>query len=170
MLKRDVNKMNVFNKEPHPKVRAILIKSSLSFLRNGYHGVSMRDIAEQVSLQKGSLYHYFPSKVELATTIVQHLEEHASGQFFTYMTAANADNMLAHLFHPDKDDINVQSLAILPLYLHTANNMKLQQAIYHYYQKWKDFFSRHEMPANTISLPEKSKFYSWLGYWLITTI
>ncbi len=153
--------MNIFKAETHPKIRSILIQSSLSFLRNGYHGISMRCIAEQVGLQKGSLYHYFPSKIELAITIVQKLNIHADNKFFTH---TDVTTTLKRLFQPNKDDIDMQLLAILPMSVYAANDIKLQQAVVDYYQKWINFFSQHEISAN------ENKFHSWLGYWSMATI
>ncbi len=44
---------------------AILESAASVFRQKGYHGASMADIAEAVSLQKASLYHHFPSKQEI---------------------------------------------------------------------------------------------------------
>jgi TetR/AcrR family transcriptional regulator, cholesterol catabolism regulator len=39
------------------------------FRRRGYHGTSMSDIGEFVSLNKGTLYYYFPSKSDILYAI-----------------------------------------------------------------------------------------------------
>ena len=43
----------------------ILAAAARMFREKGYHGTSVRDIAESVGLLKGSLYHYIRSKEEL---------------------------------------------------------------------------------------------------------
>jgi AcrR family transcriptional regulator len=43
----------------------ILAAAARIFRQKGYHGTSVRDIAESVGLLKGSLYHYISSKEEL---------------------------------------------------------------------------------------------------------
>ena len=43
----------------------ILAAAARIFRQKGYHGTSVRDIAESVGLLKGSLYHYIRSKEEL---------------------------------------------------------------------------------------------------------
>lgn len=56
------------------------------FKEKGYHATSVQDIADAVGLQKGSLYHYIPSKEDLLyriaeqgiTAVVQRLEDIAS--------------------------------------------------------------------------------------------
>ncbi|WP_018130137.1 TetR/AcrR family transcriptional regulator [Effusibacillus pohliae] len=41
------------------------------FKQKGYHATSVQDIADEVGLQKGSLYHYISSKEELLMKITQ---------------------------------------------------------------------------------------------------
>jgi TetR/AcrR family transcriptional regulator len=44
---------------------AILASAVAAFGRHGYHGTSMREIADALELTKGSLYHYFENKAEI---------------------------------------------------------------------------------------------------------
>ncbi|MEM8754449.1 MAG: TetR/AcrR family transcriptional regulator [Pseudomonadota bacterium] len=48
---------------------AILAATADLVARQGYAGVSMRDIAREVGMTAGSLYHHFPSKEELFVAI-----------------------------------------------------------------------------------------------------
>ncbi|MFZ5510666.1 MAG: TetR/AcrR family transcriptional regulator [Pseudomonadota bacterium] len=43
----------------------VLFAAAELFVRHGYSGTSIRDIAQRVGLLPGSVYHYFPSKEEL---------------------------------------------------------------------------------------------------------
>jgi AcrR family transcriptional regulator len=47
------------------KSEAILASAVAAFRRHGYHGTSMREIADALELTKGSLYYYFDSKAEI---------------------------------------------------------------------------------------------------------
>ncbi len=49
---------------------AILESAATVFRQKGFHGASMADIAESVSLQKASLYHHFPSKQEILLALL----------------------------------------------------------------------------------------------------
>src|SRR5215471_10565471 len=52
--------------------RQILNQAATLFLAKGYKGVSMKDIAEAVSLTSAALYYHFPKgKEELFTTMIQ---------------------------------------------------------------------------------------------------
>ena len=77
----------------HDKRRLEILNSAFSlFAGSGYHGVSVRQIAKSIGMTTGMLYHYFPSKPELFTALVnvqqkkqiedfyQFLEENPSGQ------------------------------------------------------------------------------------------
>jgi AcrR family transcriptional regulator len=47
------------------KIREILMATAEVLNRDGYHAMSMEDVAEKVDLTKATLYHYFGSKDEL---------------------------------------------------------------------------------------------------------
>ena len=53
----------------------ILAAAARIFREKGYHGTSVRDIAEAVGLLKGSLYHYIRSKEELLARLFEGLLE-----------------------------------------------------------------------------------------------
>jgi AcrR family transcriptional regulator len=47
------------------KIREILIATAEVLNRDGYHAMSMEDVAEKIDLTKATLYHYFGSKDDL---------------------------------------------------------------------------------------------------------
>lgn len=47
------------------------------FVRNGYHGTSMRDVAERVGLRPSSLYRHVKSKQELLLRVLERLMDEA---------------------------------------------------------------------------------------------
>lgn len=52
----------------HPD--AIIRAAATVFQRKGYHGATMADIAAAVDLTAGSLYHHFPSKLDLLVAVL----------------------------------------------------------------------------------------------------
>jgi AcrR family transcriptional regulator len=52
----------------HPD--AIISAAATVFHRKGYHGATMADIAAEVDLTAGSLYHHFPSKQDLLMAVL----------------------------------------------------------------------------------------------------
>lgn len=53
----------------HPD--AIICAAASVFHRKGYHGATMAEIAAEVNLTAGSLYHHFPSKDELLSAVLE---------------------------------------------------------------------------------------------------
>ena len=47
----------------------IVLAAAQLFVKNGYSGTSMRDIADRVGMLPGSVYHYFPAKEDLFVAI-----------------------------------------------------------------------------------------------------
>lgn len=53
-----------------------LLKVALSlFVEQGYHGASMRDIAQRAGVSVSAAYHYFPSKADMLRTIMVRVTE-----------------------------------------------------------------------------------------------
>lgn len=61
-----------------------IIRNSLQvFRQKGYHGATMANIADACGLQKGSIYHYFPSKEVLMSEVINTLSEHYRREVFS---------------------------------------------------------------------------------------
>jgi len=60
------------------------------FMAKGYHATSMRDIATEVGINKGSLYSYIRSKEDLLTPLF----EHAMGVLLAQLEEISADDSL----------------------------------------------------------------------------
>lgn len=51
--------------------RAILSAALDAFAERGYHGTSVRDIADRVGTSSAALYHHFPSKHDILVTLMR---------------------------------------------------------------------------------------------------
>ncbi|SHK42967.1 transcriptional regulator, TetR family [Clostridium cavendishii DSM 21758] len=71
----------------------ILNKSSLLFIRKGFHFTSMQEIADSCEIAKGTLYKFFPSKDELFIEVFNDCFE----QFFNEMKFDNGNTPLDRL-------------------------------------------------------------------------
>jgi len=54
---------------PDERRRQILLGAAELFVKHGYSGTSIRDIAARTGLLPGSVYHYFPAKEDLFTEV-----------------------------------------------------------------------------------------------------
>lgn len=51
--------------------KAILGAALAAFAERGYHGTSVRDIADRVGMSSAALYHHFPSKHDILVTLMR---------------------------------------------------------------------------------------------------
>jgi AcrR family transcriptional regulator len=60
------------------RVREIMAKAKIVFLKKGYFGSTMEEIAKQAGVSKGTVYHYFKNKDDLYISLmIAHFEEYA---------------------------------------------------------------------------------------------
>jgi AcrR family transcriptional regulator len=65
--------------------REALLDAALTLFRTqGYHNTSMADIGKASGLLKGSIYHYFPGKKELAVAALDRVIEEVREKLFKY--------------------------------------------------------------------------------------
>lgn len=63
----------------------MIIKEALKlFRKKSFYNTSMADIADACNLQKGSLYHYFPSKEELMRKVIRMAHEFFKAKVFSH--------------------------------------------------------------------------------------
>ncbi len=66
----------------------IVVEATKLFAERGYEGASMGDLADRVGLRKASLFHHFPSKEVLYSTVLAQLVEGVQRAIFA---AANGE-------------------------------------------------------------------------------
>lgn len=71
---------------PKQKVdeETIILEALKLFRQKSYFNTSMSDIAEACGLQKGSLYHYFPSKEDLMKRVIKMVHEFFKTNVFAH--------------------------------------------------------------------------------------
>lgn len=76
------------------KSRKILDGARTIFLRDGFDGASMNDIAREAGVSKGTLYVYFPSKEALFEAYVRDDRRRQAEQMIPYASAASLHEAL----------------------------------------------------------------------------
>ncbi|HVW31075.1 MAG TPA: TetR/AcrR family transcriptional regulator, partial [Acidimicrobiia bacterium] len=79
--------------------RQILDVAASLFRERGYQGMRMDDLAATVNLNKGTLYHYFPSKAELLYRIYRDTALEFLDRIGLHPTDAPADQLITLLIH-----------------------------------------------------------------------
>lgn len=69
---------------PSPDTKQLLIDTALALIwMNSYGSVSVDDICKAAGVKKGSFYHFFPSKVDLAVAAMDHSYHEAKSVYDT---------------------------------------------------------------------------------------
>ena len=89
----------------------IMLQTIMLFAKNGYEGVSMKDIADAVQLRPASLYNHFESKQALWAATLAHIE-HLYQAYFTRLgvaveAATDFDAVLSAMFVELKSVVNI---------------------------------------------------------------
>ena len=138
--------------------RRIIDSATEGFLTYGYHGYSMQACAQAVGLQKGSLYHYFDGKIDLAHGVMRTLLDEAKQSMVSNQSPFTLDNGLR--------------LVVVPMRLWTAQESGLQACIRDYYSDWyftfiNQGYNRSYFENSDALYPAGHyDFLQWLGFWL----
>lgn len=134
--------------------RMVLDAAAKLFSEQGYHGTSLKSIAEAVNMQAGSLYYHFSSKDQLmqdvlnksiyiiystVKTEMNKLDEAAS--FSDKLKAAIRGHMIAILTYADYTSASIRNYGQLPDAVHYAS----QPARDEYEQFWRALFEQAEI-------------------------
>lgn len=112
----------VVQAEPGDIRTTILDQAQRLFVQHGYHGLSMRQIAEAVGVSKTALYYHFKDKEELFLAILlAYLDE--MGQLLNRVTAAAPDaSQRIHLL--------VEEMLSQPIQRRAAVHLASQEAVH----------------------------------------
>lgn len=82
-----------------PRRRQVLDVATRLFHERGYQGTSMDDVAANVGLTKGTLYHHFPGKAEILEEIYTEAPDFVLGRIDQHPEDATAGQIIRLLFH-----------------------------------------------------------------------
>ncbi len=133
--------------------RMVLDAAAKLFSEQGYHGTSLKSIAEAVNMQAGSLYYHFSSKDQLmrdvlnksihiiyATVKTEMNKLDKTASFSDRLKAAIRGHMIAILTYADYTSASIRNYGQLPDAVHYAS----QPARDEYEQFWRDIFEQAE--------------------------
>ncbi len=133
--------------------RMVLDAAAKLFSEQGYHGTSLKSIAEAVNMQAGSLYYHFSSKDQLMQDVLNksiHIiystvktemnKLDAAASFSDKLKAAIRGHMIAILTYADYTSASIRNYGQLPDAVHYAS----QPARDEYEQFWRELFEQAE--------------------------
>ncbi len=122
--------------------RESIIKQSIHLFKiHGYYNTTMANIGEACGLIKGSIYHHFKSKEELAYECMRYIHEFFNKDIFAIADTDKSPKEKLGLFtrRVEKYFLNSEGGCLLGNFaLEVANNIpSLKQAIISYFTDWE---------------------------------
>lgn len=161
------------------RTRADILDSAYRlFIEQGYHGTSMRQIAEHTGLALGGIYNHFDGKEDIFAAVF--LERHPYFDMLPAINAAQGDT-IAELVH-DAAARLLQSLETHPGFLNLVfielvefNNLHIPQLIHRVFPELLQFAARLDDPeGNLRPLPLPARLRAFLGlffsYYLVEKV
>lgn len=115
----------------HEVYRKELLRKSFDlFASKGYAAITMREIAKELNISTGSLYHYFPSKKELFMHLVEEMTEEnisiASAKLEGLNTLEERLDAVAQFLEIYEDFFIKQSFVMVDFYKHQDSKEMLE--------------------------------------------
>ena len=151
----------------------ILQAASQLFIRHGFHGTSMRQIAEQAGVALGGIYNHFSSKEDIFTAVM--VEKHPLWEVFPLMNTAkgetaeefvrNAARLMVKQLGGRTDFLNLMFIELVEF--HSQHFTMFSQMIYPQIKKFAERFRSdrqelREIPAMTVARAFVGLFFSYV--------
>lgn len=143
--------------------RESIIKKSINLFKvHGYYNTTMADIGKACGLKKGSIYHHFKSKEELALECLKYIHNYFNKEIFSiaYKKSMSPKDKL-RLFTEKTENyfINSEGGCLLGNFsLEISNNIPLLKVeIINYFKKWeKAIYQILKLEIGEIKAEEKA--------------
>ena len=89
--RRALPRSSAVHDDDPPAAAAVISAAVVAMAENGFHGTSVRDIAELAGVSSAAIYHYFTSKQHLLEVIMMRGTEHIHAQTEAALLAAPAN-------------------------------------------------------------------------------
>lgn len=120
-----------------------IVKAALELFRyKGYRATSMADVGRACGLLKGSIYHYFPSKISIAMAVLEYVVRHFERDIlsFAYREELPLKARRQALVEAIEEYLAASDgrCVIHHLTLESVNVPEFQPVIQHYFNSWID--------------------------------
>ncbi len=151
----------------------ILQAASKLFISHGFHGTSMRQIAEEAGVALGGIYNHFSSKEDIFTAVM--VENHPLWEVFPLMNAAqgetieefvrNAAKLMVNQLGGRTDFLNLMFIELVEF--HSQHFSLFAQMIYPQIKKFAEHFrgerqELREIPLLTVARAFVGLFFSYI--------
>lgn len=122
------------------------------FAKRGYFGVSIADLAAELSISKASVFHYISTKEELAVCVIEDIHEKFRDSVFNEMIFEKlSQQQKESLFLKKTEEFFKQEhqavfLGLLYLECNTEKTQKIKQALETHFNGWRSILRKIFMP------------------------
>ena len=121
-----------------------IVQSAINIIiQKGVNNATLKDIAEDANISKGTLYHYFSTKNELIFAITEQYMDLLTSDILLLIDE-NKNTSLAELLYSVFDKLlQAETRSYLHIYLikeALTDNKELQRRFHQKYNEWKELF------------------------------
>ena len=109
----------------------IMIAALRLFLLRGYRNVSLVDVAKEIGITKGGIYHYFGSKEELFHSVICYLFDYFAGKYAEVFSKENSFRRILEFMIGGERDAYIEGLLNIKHGDYRANNASMALEIMH---------------------------------------
>ena len=153
----------------------ILQAASTLFIKHGFHGTSMRQIAEQAGIALGGIYNHFSSKEDIFIAVA--IECHPLWEVFPLMNAAqgetveefvhNAAQLMVEKLGGRTDFLNLLFVELVEF--HSQHFPQFSQMIYPQIKTFAERFRSERQELRDIPLPTVARSFVGLFFSYVMT-
>lgn len=101
------------------------------FLLRGYRNVSLVDVAKEIGITKGGIYHYFSSKEELFHSVICYLFDYFEGKYAEAFGRENSFRRILEFMIGGEQEVYIERLLNIKHGDYRANNASMALEIMH---------------------------------------
>lgn len=109
----------------------IILSALRLFLLRGYRNVSLVDVAKEIGITKGGIYHYFESKEQLFHACICYLYDHFGEKYARFFSEEKTFRGILDFLLSEEQDIYFKRLINVEQGDYRANNASLALEIIH---------------------------------------
>lgn len=129
----------------------IMIAALRLFLLRGYKNVSLVDVAKEIGITKGGIYHYFASKEELFHSVICYLFDHFAGKYAELFAVEDNFRKIVEFMIGGEQENYIEQLLNIKHGDYRANHASLALEIMHNFPEIQEQIDRGQLELrNTI--------------------
>ncbi|EIW18931.1 MULTISPECIES: TetR/AcrR family transcriptional regulator [Pelosinus] len=128
----------------------IIVAALRLFLLRGYRNVSLMDVANEIGITKGGIYHYFGSKEELFRASIGYLFDYFGGRYTEFLSKEKTFRGTLNLLLSGEQDAYMEGLLNIKPGDYRANNASLALEIMHNFPEIQEQIDQGQLRLRNI--------------------